>query len=207
MNREKAKANLLVILGSEPTEEQITSYLDGFHTVNKELSDSLEVANKTITDLNQKVTNLTQSEIELNAIKQSQLTEQEKLELQKKEIEKNLELSQQKLAEASVVTNTAKAREILSEIGGVNEELLNSIVTKDETQTIKNANALLTQIKNVQVATETKTKQDLATIDIKPAPSNVQDDNVMTWDKFSQMSADEQNRFAEEHPNEFEKLQ
>lgn len=207
MNREKAKANLLVILGSEPTDEQITSYLDSFHTVNKELSDSLEVANKTITDLNQKVTNLTQSEIELNAIKQSQLTEQEKLELQKKEIEKNLELSQQKLAEASVVTNTAKAREILSEIGGVDEELLKSIVTKDPEQTLKNANALLTQIKNVQVATETKTKQDLATIDIKPAPSNVQDDNVMTWDKFSQMSADEQNKFVEEHPSEFEKLQ
>lgn len=200
MKREDAKANLTAILGGvEPTDEQITSYLDTFHNATKTLSDSLEVANNTITDLNSKVTNLTQSEIELNAIKQSQLTAEEKLAQKEKEIE-------QRLANARIVDNRAKVKEIFSEIGGVDETVLNAIVTDDETTSLKNANAFLTQIKNIQVATETKTKQDLATLDVKPVASNTQNDNVMTWERFDQMSADEQNKFAEEHPDIMEKL-
>lgn len=203
MTREDAKAKLTIILGGvEPTDEQITSYLDSFHNLNE----SLQTANATInglneqvTDLNSKVTTLTQSEIELNAIKQSQLTAEEKLAQKEKEIE-------QRLANARIVDNRAKVKEIFSEIGGVDETVLNAIVTDDETTSLKNANAFLTQIKNIQVATETKTKQDLATLDVKPIASNTQNDNVMTWEKFDQMSADEQNKFAEEHPDIMEKL-
>lgn len=200
MKREEAKANLTTILGGvEPTDEQITSYLDTFHNATKTLSDSLETANNTIADLNGKVTNLTQSEIELNAIKQSQLTAEEKIAQKEKEIE-------QRLASARMTDNRAKVKEILSEVGGVDETVLNAIVTDDEVTSVKNANAILTQIKNIQLATETKTKQDLATLNIKPVASNTSNDNAMTWEKFDQMSADEQSKFAEEHPDIMEKL-
>lgn len=202
MTREEAKAKLTTILGSEPTDEQITGYLDSFHSLNE----SLQTANATInglnekvTDLNSRVTTLTQSEIELNAIKQSQLTAEEKLAQKEQEIE-------QRLANARITDNRAKVKEILSEIGGLDENILNAIVTDDEATSIKNANAFLTQIKNIQLATETKTKQDLATLEIKPIPSNTTNDNGMTWEKFDSMSADEQCKFAEEHPELMEKL-
>ena len=43
--------------------------------------------------------------------------------------------------------------------------------------------------------------------DLKPSISNVnQNEDVMTIDKFSNLSAEEQEKFINEHPEEFEKL-
>ena len=49
-----------------------------------------------------------------------------------------------------------------------------------------------------------KTKEELANVDVKPQISNVDNANeTMTWDKFQNLSQEEQNKFADEHPDEF----
>ena len=44
-------------------------------------------------------------------------------------------------------------------------------------------------------------------MDVKPAPSNnLNQDTQMTWEKFDSLSAEEQSKFEQEHPDEFAKL-
>lgn len=189
------------------TEEQVTELLDAWHEANtnltkenEKLKNDLGVANETISGLNQKVSGLTEVEAEYNAIKQSQLSEDEKRKLALEEAEKDRK-------EARTILNTAKAREILSEVGGIDDEVLLSIVTDDENATIKNATNLLNLIKTRAEKVEKETTEKLASMDLKPNPSNNLNPNQgMTWEKFDSLSADEQNKFAEEHPDEFANL-
>ncbi len=185
------------------SEEQVSKLLDMFHDTNAknaQLEQDLANANSQISTLNTRIDGLAQMETEYNNYKQSQLTEQEKIAIKEKEIET-------RLANARKTDNRATAKEMLSEIGGVSEEVLNSIVTDDAEQTKKNATALLNQIKSVKTETEIKAKQELSSLDIKPNPSNdTTPQEAMTWEKFDTMTAEEQSKFAEEHPDEFAKI-
>ena len=127
------------------------------------------------------------------------MSEQEKMEEQKKEIEKNLR-------ESRIIVNTAKAKEILAGIP-LTDEIINSLVRDDEQATITNATNLKAQIESLKTETDKKVREELANIDLKPSISNVpQDGGAMTWEKFEGMTIDEQNKFAEEHPDEFANL-
>ena len=127
------------------------------------------------------------------------MTEQEKLEEQKREIEKNLR-------ESKIIVNTAKAKEILAGLP-LTDEIINSLVRDDEQATITNATNLKTQMESLKTETDKKVREELANIDLKPAITNVpQDGGAMTWDKFEGLSLEEQNKFAEEHPEEFANL-
>ena len=183
------------------TEEQVTELLDMFHKNSSNITKENENLKAQLDTANNKITGLTQVEAELNAIKQAQLSEEDKRKLAEKETEENLKKSR-------VILNTAKAREILSELGTLDENVLNSIITDDEATTISNATNLLNQIKSIKEQTVTKTKEELASLDVKPNPSGAsnQQDNTMTWEKFDKLSSDEQSAFAEEHPDEFAKL-
>lgn len=189
------------------TEEQVSELLDAWHKANANLSKENEKlktdlgqANETISGLNQKVSGLTKVEEEYNAIKQSQLTDEEKRKLALEEAEK-------KQREANKIYNTAKAREIFSEIGGISDEVLSSIITDDEKTTVANATNLLNLIKTRDEAIEKTTTEKLTSLDLKPNPSNTSpQDNVMTWEKFDSLSSDEQMKFAEEHPDDFAKM-
>jgi cell division septum initiation protein DivIVA len=189
------------------TEEQVSELLDAWHKANANLSKENEKlktdlgqANETISGLNQKVSGLTKVEEEYNAIKQSQLTDEEKRKLALEEAEK-------KQREANKIYNTAKAREIFSEIGGISDEVLSSIITDDEKTTVANATNLLNLIKTRDEAIEKTTTEKLTSLDLKPNPSNTSpQDNVMTWEKFDSLSSDEQIKFAEEHPDDFAKM-
>lgn len=189
------------------TEEQVTELLDAWHKANanlakenEKLKTDLGQANETISGLNQKVSGLTKVEEEYNAIKQSQLTDEEKRKLALEEAEK-------KQREANKIYNTAKAREIFSEIGGISDEVLSSIITDDEKTTVANATNLLNLIKTRDEAIEKTTTEKLTSLDLKPNPSNTStQDNVMTWEKFDSLSSDEQMKFAEEHPDDFAKM-
>ena len=189
------------------TEEQVTEILDAWHKANTNLTEENEKlksdlgnANETISSLNQKVTGLSEVEAEYNAIKQSQLSDDEKRRLALEEAEKDRK-------EARKILNTAKAREILSETGGIDEEVLKSIVTDDEKTTITNATNLLNLLKTRDDRKERETTEKLSAQDVKPNPSNnLNSDATMTWEVFESLSEEEQNRFAEEHPNEFAKL-
>ena len=52
-----------------------------------------------------------------------------------------------------------------------------------------------------------QTKESLANVDLTPTITNVnQNENIMSFDKFNSLSADEQNKWLEENPNGLETL-
>lgn len=189
------------------TEEQVTELLNLWHTSNanitkenEKLKSDLATKNEEISGLNQKVSGLTKKEAELNAIKQAQMSEEDKMAMKQKEIDENLKKSR-------ITLNTAKAREIFSELGGIDEDILSTIVTDNEETTIANAQNWLNKIKSIKEETINKTKEEMSTLDLKPNPSNnLENQSGMTWETFDSLSSDEQMKFAEEHPDEFENL-
>ena len=191
MTREKAKQ----ILGDGASEEQVTEFLNTFHS-------ELREKEKEISNLNSKLNS--QSDYDelkkkLDDIEKANMTEQEKIANMQKEAENNLKQSK-------MIVNKAKATEILAGLN-ISEDIINSLVRDDEEATLTNANNLKSQIENMREETIRKTKEELATIDVKPNISNVrQNDNEMTWEKFTKLSQEEQNKFAKENPEEFEKL-
>lgn len=191
MTREKAKQ----ILGEGASEEQVTAFLNTFHS-------ELKAKEAQISDLNSKLNS--QSDYDelkkkLDDIEKANMTEQEKLENMKKEYEKNL-------YESKMIVNKAKATEILAGLN-ISDDIINSLVRDDEQATLTNANNLKAQIESMREETIKKTKEELATLDVKPNISNVsQNDEGMTWEKFSKMSQEEQNKFASENPEEFANL-
>ena len=182
------------------TDEQVSELLDLFHANSSNITKENERLTAELDVAKNKIAGLTQIESEYNTFKQSQLTEQEKSALKQKEIDENL-------AKSRIILNSAKAREIFSEIGGIDENVLKSIVTDNEESTVANANALLSQIKNIKEQTVNKTKEELSKIDITPTPSNnLETETKMTWENFDKLSSEEQNKFAMEHPDEFANL-
>ena len=191
MTRDKVKE----ILGEGATEEQITNFLNNFHAIENE-------KNKEINDLKTQLTKFNDyDEIKkkLDDIEKANMTEQEKLENMKKEYEKNLH-------DSKIIVNKAKATEILAGLG-ISNEIIDTLVKEDENETITNANNLATQIKAMKEEIIKQTKEEIASLDVKPNLSNVnQGNDAMTWDKFSKLSVEEQNKFAEENPDAFAKL-
>ena len=182
------------------TEEQVSELLDMFHKNSSNLSKQNESLASELALANNKIAGLTQKEQELNDLKQSQLSEADKLALDKKEAKKNL-------AESKKILNEAKARVILAEIGGVSDSVLKSLVTEDEATTMQNANDLLNQFKTFRDETVNKTKEQLSSLDVKPNPSNTNlQASSMSWEQFEKLSEEEQVKFQEEHPDEFANL-
>lgn len=199
MTREDVKK----ILGEGATDDQVTAVLDSFHAEQKGLTSQ-------ISDLQGQVTNLTTEKTELLGYKtkvaeleKSQLSEQEKMELEKKE----LELNKKKY---KILTNSVKAKSILVGAGLGEEEaekIVASIVKEDEQATIDSANLFATQFNTIKENTAKATREELANLDLKPNSTNIPpNSDEMTWDKFNQLSETEQNKFADEHPDEFAKL-
>lgn len=196
-----------ILLEKGYSEEQVTELLDMFHKNNAELVKKNEILANDLENANNKIAGLSEKEKELNSIKQAQLSDSEKMALKIKEIEEREKVSKQTEMAARKVLNEAKAKVILSEIGGISDSILKSIVTDDENTTIQNANELLNQFKTFKEETINKTKEELSSVNIKPTPSNTNlDTSAMTWDKFTTLSVEEQSRFQEEHPDEFAKL-
>ena len=187
--------NVKEILGEGATDEQVSAILNAFHS-------DIDAKEKEISSLNSKLQSQKDYDDikkQLDDINKANMTEQEKLEEQKKEIEKNLR-------ESKIIVNTAKAKEILAGLP-LTDEIINSLVRDDEEATIKNATNLKTQMESLKTETDKKVREELANIDLKPAITNVpQDGGAMTWDKFEGLSLEEQNKFAEEHPDEFANL-
>lgn len=191
MTRERAKE----ILGEGATEEQITTFLNQYHQDMKSKDDEINKLNAKLSSQS----DYAEVKKQLDEINKANMSEQEKLEEQKKEVAKNLH-------DSRIIVNTAKAKEILAGLN-ISDDLINSLVRDDEQVTITNATNLKNQFETMMSETAKKTKEDLATLDIKPNLSNVnQGDGVMTWEKFDALSQEEQNAFAEEHPEEFAKL-
>ena len=190
------------ILGENATEEQISALLNTFHEKESETKKQVESNNKKIEDLEKKLNQ--QSDYDnlkkqLDDINKASMTEQEKLEAQKKEIA-------DKLHEASITLNTVKAKEILAG-ENLDEDIIKRFVVEDTDVTIAMANKFKEALTTLKSNVEKQTRESLSTQDLKPSITNVpQDSGAMTIDKFNDMSAEEQEKFIEEHPQEFENL-
>ena len=192
MTREEARQ----ILGEGATEEQITNMLNTVHNrtnaLKKELED--EKAKQS------KYSDYDDIKAQLDAINKAKMTEQEKLDADREEIARNLR-------EAKLIKNKARVMEVLAG-KDIDEEIIDSIVGEDENISIAKAQKLANKLDMVIADTKKRTEEELANLNVKPNLSNVDpnNDGKMTWEKFSSMSVEEQNKFATEHPDEFANL-
>lgn len=182
------------------TEEQVTEILNGFHAEKQALEAEKDRLSKELDAKIKEATELAGYKAQIAEIEKSKMTEAEQIEAMKKEAAENLKQSK-------IIYNKAQAKSILVAVGIEDEDIINDLTTSDETKTIEAATRIANRFKNMQEETAKKTKEQLANIDITPAGSNKPTaDNVMTWEKFSMMSAEEQDKFANEHPEEFNNL-
>ena len=199
MNREEVRK----LLGEGATEEQVTAVLDKFHTEQKNLTTQISDLQGQVTNLTTEKTELLGYKTQIAEIEKSKLSEQEKIELAKKE------LAEEK-KKTLIERNAIKAKSILvgAGIGDAEaDELVKSIVKEDESQTVNSANLFATQFNTIKENTAKQTREELANLDLKPNPTNIPpNSDAMTWESFSKLSPKEQNKFAEEHPDEFEQL-
>lgn len=195
MNRDEAKK----ILGESATEEQITNFLNNYHLNEnakvKELQDQLNA----LKSENSKYSDYDTIKTKLNEIEQANMTEQQKLDQMKKETENNLR-------ESRIIVNTAKAKEILAG-ENIDEKLIQSLVDDNLENTIAKATMFKQTLTNIKDSVAKQTKESLVNADLKPTIPNVNpNENVMTLDKFSNMSAEEQNKWLQDNPNGLENL-
>ena len=195
MTRDEAKK----ILGESATEEQITNFLNNYHLNEnakvKELQDQLDA----LKSENSKYSDYDTIKTKLNQIEQANMTEQQKLDQMKKETENNLR-------ESRIIVNTAKAKEILAG-ENIDEKLIASLVDDNLENTIAKATMFKQTLTNLKDSVAKQTKESLVNADLKPTIPNVNPNNdVMTLDKFGNMSADEQNKWLQENPNGLQNL-
>jgi len=196
MNREEARK----ILGEGASEEQITNLLNSWHIQESAKVKELESQVNDLTQQNTKYSDYDEIKNKLEEINKANMTEQEKLEQMKKETETNLKNSR-------IIVNTAKAKEILAGLD-LEDDLIKLVVSDDETKTIDSANKLKAKFDSQKDIVAKQTKETLMSADLKPSISNVNpnEDGTMTLDKFSALSSEEQNKWIEEHPQEFQNL-
>lgn len=197
MNREEARK----ILGEGATEEVITNFLNNYHIQESEKVKTLETELNSLKEQNDKYSDYDSIKKQLDDINKANMTEQEKLEQMRKETETNLKNSR-------IIVNTAKAKEILAGLN-LEDDLISLVVSDDAQKTIDSANKLKAKFDSQKESVAKETKESLTSLDLNPSISNVnqnEQDGVMTFDKFSNLSAEEQNKWIQEHPTEFENL-
>lgn len=185
------------------TEEQATELLNLFHAENNEIKASNAQLQKDLNVANQTITELNKAQVQLKQLQQAQMTDQEKLDAMKAETEKNL-------AESKRIVSKAQAKTIFAEIGGIDDAILDTLVSEDLTQTEANAKALVDLIKSRDEATAKKTKEDLANLNVLPNPSNVQkggdDKSQMTKEQFNKLSREEKTKIFKEDKTLWDKM-
>lgn len=184
------------ILGEGATEEQITNTLNALHNQTNALKQELE----TVKANQSKYSDYDDIKKQLDDINKANLTREEQMALKEKEIE-------EKLRSAKLTSSKAKVMEVLAG-RDIDEELIDSIVGEDEAISIAKAQKLATKLDNLIAYTKKKTEEELANLNVKPNLPNTDPntDGTMSWDKFSKLSVEEQNKFATEHPDEFANL-
>ena len=192
MTREDIKK----ILGEGATEEQISNTLNALHNQTNAL-------NKQISELKaneSRYSDYEQIKSQLDAINKEKMTEQERIAKDKEETEKNLR-------ESRIIKNKAKVMSVLAGMD-IDEDIIDSIVGEDEVSSLAKAQKLADKFNNVISDTKKKTEEDMANINVKPNMTNINPnaDDKMTFEKFGALSAEEQEKFINEHPDEFNNL-
>lgn len=193
MTREEAKA----ILGEGTTDVQVTNFLNNLHTKENEIKKLQEQING-IDDIQNQ---LNDYKSQIDAINQEKLTETEKLEQMKQETIKNL-------SDSKKVLSKAKAKEILIDIEGLDESIIDSLVDEDINITTTKATALANQFKTVREQVEKSTKESMFNQDMKPAGSNnPNDENAkISKDDFKNLTIAEKTKIFNEDKDLWNKL-
>lgn len=195
MTRDEARK----ILGEDATEEQITNLLNNYHIQESSKVKELEKQINSLNEQNSKYSDYDEIKSKLDEINKANMSEQEKLEAQKKEIETNLKNSR-------IIVNTAKAKEILAGLD-LDDDIISLVVSDDEAKTISSANKLKAKFDMQKENVAKQTKESLANVDLTPTITNVnQNESIMTFEKFSNLSVDEQNQWLSENPNGLDNL-
>ena len=198
MTREEAKK----ILGENASEEQITNMLNAFHQQKSELDKLTNENNKFQKDLEIERQTSNNYKTELDKINEANLTKEQQLEKREKAL-----LAREE--DTNIRNNKARVKEKLASLN-LDSETLNSLVdsitTGDTEKCLANADIYVNTFNVMKENTIKSTKEELINANAKPAMSNVPKDEAMTFEKFRSMSALEQSKFAEEHPEEFQNL-
>lgn len=185
------------------TEEQATELLNLFHAENNEMKSNNAQLQKDLNIANQTITELNKAQVQLKELQQAQMTDQQKLDAMKAETEKNLAMSKK-------IVSKAQAKTIFAEIGGIDDAILDTLVSEDLTQTEANAKALVEMIKSRDEATAKKTKEDLANLNVLPNPSNVnggnKGDSQMTKEEFNKLTREEKTKIFKEDKALWDKM-
>lgn len=185
------------------SEEQITDLLNMFHSDRQNDLTEMENLKKTNNEISQKFNNVNG---ELQKIKNANLTEQEKIEKMLKEAQETVERANAKEKSANKVYNKAKAKEILAEYN-LDDGLIDTLVTDDETLTLKNVNDWKKAIDNMNQNIIKKTKEEISNIDVRPNPTNVvQQPDGMTQEKFDKMTLTERKLLKDNDPETYEQF-
>lgn len=191
MTRDEAKK----ILGENATEEQVTNLLNNFHNVEKSKNEEINNLKGQL----EKLSDYNEIKTKLDNIEKANMTREEQIALMEKTAKENL-------AKSNRILNTTKAKEILAGLD-LDEETIAVLVSDDEQATINNATKLKAKFDSVKETVAKQTKESLTKLDLKPSLSNVnQNEGAMNIDKFMSLSAEEQEKFINDHPEEFEKL-
>ncbi|MBR5303435.1 MAG: hypothetical protein IKU37_01245 [Candidatus Gastranaerophilales bacterium] len=198
MNREKART----ILGEGATEEQVTNFLNEWHNAKKEEVSTYENQLNDLKSQIDKYSDYDEIKKQLDEINRANMSEQEKLAQEKQEIQKNL-------AESRIIKNTAKAKNILAGLN-VKDSIIARLVSEDENETLNSVNELKAMLETQKETVAKQTKESLQTLNLDPTLPNVNqnegNDVIDTFEKFGKLSAEEQNKWINEHPTEFENL-
>ena len=192
------------LLAKGYTEEQVTEILNMHHADIKSKNDEIAQLNSVISKNSELETKYKEVQSQLDAINQANMSEQEKL------VEREKAIAEKEKATAKIY-NTAKAKQILVQTGLTDKELDDLVATAlgtSEEDTIAKANIILNTFNNIKDVTEKNTTEKLLNADSKPTMRNTNpnEDKIMTWDKYTSLSQQEQVKFAQEHPEEFANL-
>lgn len=193
MSRAEAK-KLLISLGiEEPTDEQVTNYLN---SVGGEIQKEKDKAKSESAELER----LKAIEKEFEDSKNASLTEAEKYQ---KEIQK----FQEQAKKTALELNKTKAESILVKAGLPTDNLtslLDGIVHEDTEKTVALATSLGELFKSQTEATEKKVKADI--LNSTPAPQGGVGTTTTTKEQFKAMSYSERTELYQSNPTLFNQL-
>ena len=177
------------------SEEQVTELLNMFHGVNDE---NKKLQNE-INNKKELETKNAELQKKLDDINKANMSEQERLQKEKEEIERNL-------ANSKKIYNTAKVKEILAGYE-IEDELIDRLVSSDENDSINNANLFKSRIDMIKANTEKDYANKISNLDVKPSQTNIpQDNGKMTSEKLSKMTLTEQMLWKKEHEEEYDQI-
>lgn len=177
------------------TEEQVTEILNLVHAEKADVQANATKLQSDLDKANSTIANLSKVKEDYTKLQQSQMSDQDKMAAMMKEAEEHLKQSK-------LIESKANAKTIFAEIGGIDDNVLDSIVSEDIEKTNANANALLNLIKAREENIALKTKESLLNTNVLPnTQSNVTSNSEpqMTKEEFSKLSVSEKTKIFKEN--------